>query len=527
MTPESVGQMLEEFLGGSRHAVVLEDGAVLFDLLESKYSISGEYNKCVLHLWSTERNAVRRVMDAEVRNGNLRLMVQKLGQARPSKLEICRGRDHRTPTARRTARAAYQAHLRRVLERHFPDFTVAKLSNAIDLEKSFGPIYTRGILRRGRSAFVVLGVNQYETQASIDAALTFGILWLDACRHQLDQRIVVEGLKLFLPAGASGLTRERLVHLHSGAAKWHLYEYDERHDSIAEIDYSDRGNIATHLVRCRNETAALERFEDSIHAVLGLLPEAEVAVLSPAEIAFRWRGLEFARARVTHDASSLQSGQEFVFGIGAEERALDDRNTPAFQNLVARLRTTRFPSGSRHQPLWRLHPERWLESLVVRDVSIIDERLDHSCLYSQVPAFSASDRAMLDVLTTTRDRELAVLELKADEDIHLPMQGLDYWSRVEWHHARGEFQQFGYFPGQELSGAPPLLFLVAPTLHIHPATDTVLRYLSPEIDWTLVGIDERWREGVRAIFRKRSSVRDLPPRYRDKDAASPERVCVS
>jgi len=57
----------------------------------------------------------------------------------------------------------------------------------------------------------VLGVNQYETQASIDAALTFAILWLDACRYQLDQRMVVEGLKLFLPAGTSGLTRERLA----------------------------------------------------------------------------------------------------------------------------------------------------------------------------------------------------------------------------------------------------------------------------------------------------------------------------
>jgi hypothetical protein len=234
MTPESLGQMLEDFLGGSRHAVVLEDGAIVFDLLESKYSISGEYNKCVLRLWSAERNSVRRVVDAEVRNGNLRLLVQKLGQARPSKLEICRGRDQRTPTARRTARAAYQAHLRRALERHFPDLTVAKLSNAVDLEKSFGPIYTRGVLRRGHSAFAVLGVNQYETQASIDAALTFGILWLDACRHQLDQRMVVEGFKLFLPPGTSALPRERLVHLHSGAAKWHLYEYDERDDSIAE-----------------------------------------------------------------------------------------------------------------------------------------------------------------------------------------------------------------------------------------------------------------------------------------------------
>jgi hypothetical protein len=517
MTPESLGRMLEEFLGGSRHAVVLEDGAVVFDLLESKYSISGEYNKCVLHLWSAERNAVRRVVDAEVRNGHLRLMVQKLGQARPSKLEICRGRDQRTPIARRTARAAYQAHLRRALDRNFPEFAVAKLSNAVDLEKSFGPIYTRGILQRGRSAFAVLGVNQYETQTSIDAALTFGILWLDACRHQLDQRMVVEGLKLFLPAGTSGLTRERLVHLHSGAAKWHLYEYDERHDSIAEIDSSDRGNVATHLVRCPNETAALERFEESIHHVLGLLPEAEVAVLSPAEIAFRWRGLEFARARVTHQPACFASGQEIVYGIGAEERVLDNPNASAFLSLVARLRTTRSPHGSRHQPLWRLHPERWLESLVVRDGSLIDERLGHSSLYSQVPAFSASDRAMLDVLTTTRDHQLAVVELKADEDIHLPLQGLDYWSRVEWHHTRGEFKEFGYFSGRELSGERPLLFLVAPTLHIHPATDTVLRYLAPEIDWTLVGIDERWRDGVRVIFRKRSNTKDLTLKHRDAE----------
>ena len=112
---------------------------------------------------------------------------------------------------------------------------------------------------------------------------------------------------------------------------------------------------------------------------------------------------------------------------------------------------------------------------------------------------------MLDVLTSTRERRLAVVELKADEDIHLPLQGLDYWSRVQWHHARGEFQRFGYFPNCELSPEDPLLFLVAPTLHIHPGTDTVLRYISPDINWTLIGIDERWRDRVRVIFRKYNS----------------------
>jgi hypothetical protein len=505
MNPESLSQMFEEFLGGSRHAVVLENGCHLFDLSEARYSISGEYSKCLLHVWSAERNIVRRVVEAELSSGKLRLHVQKLGKSQPTKLDICRDRDPRSASARRGSRSAYQGHLQRALTRHLPGFTIGKLSNAMDLERSFGPIYARGVVRRGRSAFAVLGVNQHETQTSIDAALTFGILWLDACRRSLDPRILVEGLKLFVPAGAATLTRERMAHLHPGAAKWELYEFDERQDSVELMDCADRGNLATRLVRCPDEVATLARFADSIHQVLELLPDSEVAVLSTAEVAFRWHGLEFARARIAQSENSFRNGQELVFGIGAEERVLDERNELRWRELINRLRTTRQTLGSRFQPLWRLHPERWLESLVLRDVSALDQRLDPARHYSQVPAFSASDRAMLDVLALTREGRLAVLELKADEDIHLPLQGLDYWSRVQWHHARGEFTSAGYFAGRELSLADPLLFLVAPTLHIHPATDTLLHYMHPGIHWTLVGIDERWRDGVRVIFRKRSA----------------------
>jgi hypothetical protein len=32
----------------------------------------------------------------------------------------------------------------------------------------------------------------------------------------------------------------------------------------------------------------------------------------------------------------------------------------------------------------------------------------------------------------------------------------------------------------------------------------LLRYLSPEIDWEFVGLDERRREGVKSVFRNRS-----------------------
>jgi hypothetical protein len=506
VTPQALTRTVQDFLSEAAGAVVLENGAVAFDLAQSKYSISGEYNRCLLHLWSAERNSVRHVLDAEIKNGTLRLAVQRLGQARPSKLEICRERDRRSPTARRTARAAYEQKLRRTLERHFPEYKIVRLTSGVDLEKSFGPIYARGLLRQGRSAFALLGVNAQETQASIDAALTFGILWLDVCRQAQAANVLVEGLKMFVPGGTSALVRERMANLNLDAAKWSLFELDERHDALVEIDCADRGNVSTRLMHAADDDAARERFKASIARVQEVLPNCEVAVLSAAEIVFRWRGLEFARTRLGGIPGSFRSTEETVFGIGAEERVLEIRNQDEFTEMANRLRDTRHPYGPRQHPLWRVRPERWLESLVVGDVSVVDGCLEPSCRYSQVPAFSASDRAMIDVLTTTHAGRLAVVELKADEDIHLPLQGLDYWSRVEWHHARGEFPRFGYFGGRELSPEKPLLFLMAPALHVHPATDTLLRYLSPEIEWEFVGIDERWREGVKVVFRKRPGI---------------------
>ena len=504
MTPEALMRTVEDFLAGARDAVVLDEGAVLFDLAQAKYSVSGERNKCLIHLWSEERNLVRRVLDVEVKREVLQLAVQRLGQNHPSKLEICRQRDRRTPTAKRATRLAYQRSLQGTLERRFSAYEASRLTTSVDLEHSFGPIYARGLLRRGQSGFAVLGVNAQETQSSIDAALTFGILWLDACREAQAGKMAVEGLKLFLPAGTSALSRERMAHLHREAAKWQLFELENREDVLTEIDVSDRGNVRTRLVHWSDEAGARERFAMAIKQVRMLMPEAEMAVLSAGEIAFRCHGLEFARARLAHQLESLRSTPEVVFGVGAAERVLGEENADAFRQIVFSVGEVRHAEGPRDHPLWRLHPERWLESLVVSDVGAVDERLNRDCLYSQVPAFSASDRAMIDVLTTTREGRLAVVELKADEDIHLPLQGLDYWARVAWHHARGEFQRFGYFSGRELTMERPLLFLVAPALHVHPATDVLLHYVAPEIEWTVVGIDERWRDGVKAVFRKRS-----------------------
>jgi hypothetical protein len=142
VTPEAL--IREGFLAEARGAVVLDDGTVLFDLAQAKYSISAERNKCLLHLWSEERNLVRRVLDVEVKKEVLRLAVQRLRQTRPSKLEICRQRDRRTPTAKRAARLVYQRSLQALLERRFSAYQASRLTTCVDLERFHLARFMRG-----------------------------------------------------------------------------------------------------------------------------------------------------------------------------------------------------------------------------------------------------------------------------------------------------------------------------------------------------------------------------------------------
>ncbi|HEX3155346.1 MAG TPA: hypothetical protein VHV32_12015, partial [Candidatus Angelobacter sp.] len=275
MTPDLLARSLQEFLAASRSAVVLEDGQELFDLESAQYSLSSEKGRCLLHLWSAERNVVRHVLDAEPKNNILTLTVRRFGQARPIKMEICRDRERRTPTAQKATRERYARLLERALRRDLPGWALDKsrLSTSMDLERSFSPVYARGLVRKGRSAFAVMGVNQQETQASIDAALTFGLLWLDACREREAGRSVVEGLRLYIPPKSSVTIQIRLAHLNHAAAKFQLFELDERDESSTQIDLADHGNIQTRLVRLPDTSQVRSRFAATINRIMALAPQ--------------------------------------------------------------------------------------------------------------------------------------------------------------------------------------------------------------------------------------------------------------
>jgi hypothetical protein len=127
---------------------------------------------------------------------------------------------------------------------------------------------------------------------------------------------------------------------------------------------------------------------------------------------------------------------------------------------------------------------------------------DSRFVYAQVFAGSGAEHGIIDVLTITQAGRLAILELKASEHIHLPLQAADYWLRVRRHLKLGEFRSYGYFPGVEIQEAPPLVYLVAPALRFHPVTGILLEALSPQIEVVRVGLTENWRRGIRVVMRQ-------------------------
>lgn len=519
-SPAQLAEHLQTFLADHPAATLIESGRTVFDLRLAHSTVAAEHGHCVLHVWSEDRDLIRRVVGVTVRKTGLRLHVLRMGQTKPQTLELQTHQPRRLPSERDAARTRFLPLLERLLPRYFPDCKVEGLRTAMDLERSFGPAYARGMLVRGNSAWALIAANADESQAILDGILTLGVLWLHHCREQSGGRRLVEGLRLILPRGASAVTAARLAWMDPRAAQWELYELDEKTEELHLRDPHDRGNIHTHLVHAPNTQAAEERFGHAIRRVRAILPtgaaaQMEVAVRSGSEAAMLWNGLEFARVRTSVAENSFARSEEILFGSGASATQLTEKSESALRELTAQLVLRRRADGDKRDTLYRQQPERWLESRLRRSPGAIDAMIEPQPIYAQVPAFSAADRAVLDLLAVRRDGRLVVVEIKADEDLHLALQALDYWVRVRRHHhpaagaaagsaeAASDLARFGYFAGKPLRAEAPLLYLVAPALRIHPATEIVLRYVSPEVDWTLIALDERWREKIRVVFRKR------------------------
>ena len=488
---------LEQAIGemtAAGNVEVHEDGEWLAELAGLHCEVQRQGKQMLVHLWSESRNLVRRVTGvSRLDPGRIVMEVQRFGRSKPGRLEFV-SRQGPRPEAR-ISRQQFLARFGRMLAEQFPDAQVDSLTSAADLEHSFSGLYTRGVMKEAAADWAIAGVSAGEDATAIDGILTSGLLWLDWNRQRAVKRPVA-GLRLFVPDGSSRILLHRLRGI-SKAARTEVYEYNEQTRHIGKVDTSDTGNLESWLIPRREAEQALAAAGEAIKKVrsLGGAGAQNIAVgVAPGtnEVLFRYLGLEFARWQNGLLFSAPDGTPRPIAGTGWNEvkRAIE---------TMEKFRTS-LRADSSH-PYYRSAPERWLEAIILRDPTRLDAHLDALHVYSQVPAFSAADRGVLDLLGTTRDGRLVVIELKASEDLHLPMQAVDYWLRVRRHHKEGDFQKCGFFSGIALDERPPLLWLVSPGLRFHPSTDIILKYLSPEIQVTRIGLNETWRQQLQVIFR--------------------------
>jgi hypothetical protein len=482
---------LREF-AASGAVEIRENGGRLAAGVHFSWEVRGASEKPLLHIWSDQYNLTRRVLAITDYSGErLALAVERFGRSKPDRLEFIRHDFERS--ARELTREEFCLRLKHILAEQFPDEKLLSLSISPDLEHSLSGNYARGILRRGSVHIPVLAVPDGESADCTSNCLTFALLWLDCARNS-NYRGTVSGLRVLVPQGTGSVVAQRVAALdpHIGIE---LYEQDPVLDTLEKIDPRRAANLDTWLVPHRESEALLHRARTLIDPIVNLAPQAvSVHAAAPSrEVWLRFRGLPFAR---------WDDGKVF-FGISDAGEELTAASYPALKRLLYDLESHRHPlaSDSRH-PLYRAQPERWLESIVRSDVTRIDPTLDPQYVYSQVFANAGGEHGILDLLTITRSGRLAIIELKAGEYIHLPLQAADYWLRIRRHLEQNDFERYGYFPALEMQSASPIVYLVAPALHFHSTTDFLLRNFLSDLEVVRVGLAESWRRGIRVVMRQ-------------------------
>ncbi len=154
-------------------------------------------------------------------------------------------------------------------------------------------------------------------------------------------------------------------------------------------------------------------------------------------------------------------------------------------------------------PKPRLDPEALLEWSVQRHIQNLDACLHAAPVYSQVQGLTGSQEGLFDLLAADLDGRLTILELKASENLHLPVQALDYYIRTRWHLDRQEFTRQGYFPGITLSPRPPRILLAAPAHRFHSTTEIIAGYFHPDIEIEMIGLGRDLAAPPKVLFRHR------------------------
>ena len=402
-----------------------------------------------------------------------------------------------------TIRAARQLRCERLAQLAAalqPQTVVERLSLSRGTKPGQPGRYAQVLLCRRRERIAVTGSVVSSQPSAVDAFLSSALLWF----RRTSERVKpprVEQLWLIVSPELLKPMIYRLALLRDGLRDIiRVMTVDEQLTALTEQLCPGKKEL------CKKKLA---RFPPVAAATPGELTKAIVAT-APHAIdvvhahygeTLRYFGLPFGRVR------SLLGHERVWFGIDrAHRRLLDESTLNDWDNLLGDLSEHRSASAVDHRhAFYRAAPEAWLESLLRRDVTRLDPGLIIAPLHAQFRTARGAKLGIrpIDLLALRQDGRLVVIELKVSEDREHVLQGADYWRRVEAHRRRGHIAKAKLFGVRTISDEPPLVYLVAPTLRVHPAFQKLALCISSDIEIYRFDINEDWRSGVRVMRRQR------------------------
>ena len=403
---ETLRLSIQQFVDACRSPALIDSGDQL-TIDRASFMVEIRSGRLWIEAWDHERNLARRILGITSQaRGRMVCSVHRFA-GRPGELTLF-DLDHprNAQKALFSDREKFAEQFRTMLSRQFPGWNITTLSAAMDLQRSFSPVFPRAHVMRGGAHIAAIACPRSESEPGM---LTFALIWHEYLRKRASGGSRVS-LALFLPDGAGNVTAHRLRWLTCGDLAPRIFRFND-HGSAGEIDPQDLGNLETRINR------------------------QQLSAAGP-----------------------------------------------------------KLPHFTQIKP-----PERTLEAVVRGSLHALDPYLLLHPVYSQVLSFAGGDRELVDLLAISADGRPVILELKVSEDIHLPLQGLDYWMRVKWHVELGEFGPL--FPGVSIGGRSPKLILAAPAMSFHSTHATVLSYFSPEIEVERIGINSDWQRQLRVLLR--------------------------
>ncbi|HEX6647971.1 MAG TPA: hypothetical protein VF075_00480 [Pyrinomonadaceae bacterium] len=335
--------------------------------------------------------------------------------------------------------------------------------------------------------------------ATVDAFLSSALLWFKRTAEHVKPPLVQQ-LWLVVSTELLKPLLYRVALLRPGLRKTiRVFTVDDELTLLTEVVCPEKDELWKRKL-ARFPPVAAATISETAAGIIAEAPDAIDIVNSRHGETLRYFGLPFARVR------SLLGKERVWFGIDRAHRCLLEEETwREWQNLLRDLREHRSAvAEDHHHALYRAAPEAWLESLLRRDITKLDPGLIIAPLHAQFRTARGAKLGIrpIDLLALRQDGRLVVIELKVSEDREHVLQGADYWRRVEAHRRRGHIAKAKLFGERRIRDEAPLVYLVAPTLRVHPSFETLAHCISHDIEIYRFDINEDWRSGVRVMRRE-------------------------